>query len=337
VSLPLNTALRWARAITRDNELIAHSATGFDKVRMGFVMKRTEARAHMLQRHRLTGKPCPLCGSLVANIFHARGACSNTHLRLLSTTGANAEVHAIARAVRAGVHHEFSTLLVNAGTKLAPNNKQDHTAPYWMLPEAKWGKISARRWPGAAASDTAAGFADAIDLMLVIGWTPGTPEPTGADKKRLKLVPVEHSSTHDLYTRERRSQKRQKYAMLVAALRLEGWTVLLHETTESLAEWYKPGEEARFNDEDGERPDNPPYTVIMGHAGSHSTHSLVAFEALGIVKVKPLLVELSKIAVRHLHYCLSAHVRSSRRAAAATPGSAPAPTAPAARHAAGVG
>jgi hypothetical protein len=294
---PLTTALLWARAVTREAELIPHSETGFDKVRMGFAITRTEARCRILQRHRLKDKPCPLCGSIVNNIYHARGACSNTHLRLLATTAANVEVQAIARAVRAGTYGESATLLVNAGTKHAPTAKQDHTAPYWMLPQAKWGAIGDRRWPGTTQK-----FGDAIDFVLVLGWAKDAPAPTGTpqDKKDLKLVLAEHSSTQDLYTRDRRNQKRQKYVMLAAALQHEGWTVLLHSTTtEDFREWFKPGDDANLF-EDGERPD-PVHTIIIGHAGLISRPSLDAFEALGIVKVKPLLVALSKIAVRHLH------------------------------------
>jgi hypothetical protein len=42
----------------------------------------------------------------------------------------------------------------------------------------------------------------------------------------------------------------------------------------------------------------------MGHAGSHSKHSLDAFDAL--------LVELSRIAVHHLHHHLHYVLSSSR-------------------------
>jgi hypothetical protein len=183
-------------------------------------------------------------------------------------------------------------------------------------------------------------FGDAIDFVLVLGWTKDAPAPTGTplEKKDLKLLLVEHSSTQDLYTRDRRNQKRQKYVLLAAALQHEGWTVLLYSTTtEDFREWLKPGDDANLF-EDGERPD-PVHTIIVGHAGLISRPSLDAFEALGIVKVKPLLVALSKIAVRHLHYSLSAHVRNvlRRATAAASSGNASAPSAPHTHASVGVG
>jgi hypothetical protein len=84
--------------------------------------------------------------------------------------------------------------------------------------------------------------------------------------------------------------------MLVAALQREGWTVVLHETSDSVDEWYKPGAAAQFFEE-GERPANPVHTIIMGHAGFHTRASLDALSALGVVDVKPLLVALSRKAV----------------------------------------
>jgi ribonuclease HI len=47
---PLTTALLWARAVTREAELIPHSETGFDKVRMGFAITRTEERKPQKER-----------------------------------------------------------------------------------------------------------------------------------------------------------------------------------------------------------------------------------------------------------------------------------------------
>jgi hypothetical protein len=206
-----------------------------------------------------------------------------------------------------------------------------------MLPEATWGKISKRRWPGAAADDKSAKINDAIDMVLVLGWKPGTPPPTAADKGRIKLLLVEHSSTQDLCTRDRRTEKRQRYVMLVAALQREGWTVVLHETADSVDDWYKPGEATKFF-EDGERPENPVHTIIMGHAGFHTRASLDALAALGVASVKPLLVALSKKAVSYLHTSLSMHVRSSVRCGPSSPSShSAAPTAPQAQSPQGVG
>ena len=239
-----STALRWIESIEAGH-LLPDTVAAFDITRLYHLHAKATARAKVLQRPRLMNQPCPLCRKRVNNIFHPRGACTNATQAGLITDAANAAVHKIAAACREGCYKD-DVLLVNAGTKYAPNGSQDHTVPYWMLPEDTWGRIGQRRFPDEHNVE----FADAVDMMLVKGWKRGTDPPT--DKSNITtLVPVEHTSTHDLYTRERRNEKRSKYYLLVEALRREGWTVELHDTPEEFKDWFIPDEQSSIDRDDG--------------------------------------------------------------------------------------
>ena len=85
----------------------------------------------------------------------------------------NAAVHKIAAAVSEGNKARW-TLLVNAGVAFA-NGAEDKTIPDWMLP----GTFGNRAFP------------DKVDLALIIGWGRGSPPPTLAQKRRIKIVLVE--------------------------------------------------------------------------------------------------------------------------------------------------
>jgi hypothetical protein len=301
-----STAMRWIENIEAGN-LLPDTYPPFDKTRLYHLHAKAVARARTLQRPRLMNQPCPLCRKPVKNIFHARGACTNATQAGLITDAADAAVHKIAAACGEGAYKD-DVILVNAGTKYSQNGTQDHTVPYWMLPEAKWGKIGHRRFP----DEQNVKFADAVDMMLVKGWKKGTNPPT--DKSNITLVPVEHSSTHDLYTRERRNAKRSKYYLLVEALRREGWNVELHETTEQFRAWFVPdGQSSIYRDEGMIDDDTRPiHVIVMGHAGSHCPASRHALMALGITSTNDAMRALSKLAAKHLYICCSTYNRSAK-------------------------
>jgi hypothetical protein len=49
-----STALRWAQSVAA-GEIIPHSETGFDKVRLGFPQTRSQAKCRILQKHARAG------------------------------------------------------------------------------------------------------------------------------------------------------------------------------------------------------------------------------------------------------------------------------------------
>ncbi len=252
-----------------------------------------------------------LCGKIVNNIFHPRGPCEDAQQEGLITDAANHQVQAIAKEVRSGELGKH-TLLVNAGTKFAPSKKEDHTVPLWMLPAHIWGALGQRRFKG-----TDVPFADKPDMMQIIGWTVGTPTPTNdaATKKRLTLRIGEHRSAQDLYTEEARREKCTRYALLVAALRTEGWRVDLHNEGEDPREHVAGLLSMPLTVRTAVQRHcaKPIYTIVIGHTGYHTPQTRQALLALGVQEHDALLHTLSRQAVSSLHTCLSSYCAAVKR------------------------
>ena len=250
-------------------------------------------------------KKCSLCGTMVRNIFHPRGACKHTQLQNMSTLASNAQVQLVAKAIRDGLCGENSTLLVNAGTADTPNGVEDQTIPYFMLPRDTWGPHGHRRW----VTDDRYGednfphgsFPAKPDMVLLKNWKQEGPDhvPTEKEKANIIVVIMEHASTQDLYTTDSYMNKSAKYHPLAMALQLEGWNVELHEALR------------RDDIEDLEEGEffHPIHTVITGHAGSHRLSNIDALRALGVrpKDVHDTLHKMSLQAAESLHACISTY------------------------------
>ena len=233
---------RWVNA-SISQELIPYSQYGFDKVRLGFLADRARNRGKIMQGARYHGAICPLpeCSLKVNNQFHGRGPCTNPEQKDKITSWANKMVQATVKAARSGKLARW-LFLVNAGTKDTPNGKEDWTVPAWMLPN-KCGH--SRGPPGNRIYPDGSKIPDKIDIMAITGLEPDTPAPkTHAEfkalQKKVVLVPVEVTSTHDFYLKSRRNGKRSKYSPLIRALQMAGWRVKLEDDTVEapLEPWY---------------------------------------------------------------------------------------------------
>lgn len=112
---------------------------------------------------------------------------------------------------------------INAGVAFAANGSEDKTIPDWMLP----GTFGSRAFP------------DKVDLALIIGWGRGSPPPTLALKRRIKIVLVEVGYTHDHHIPARVDEKHTKYVALAMALRDAGWKVILCDSAGDPDVWFK--------------------------------------------------------------------------------------------------
>ena len=254
---------------------------------------------------------CRLCSKLVLTYAHARGDCDHEDIEALQTDGHDQTVHAMARAFRAKLP-VTSTLLVNAGTKYSPTGTMDHTVPDWMLPFERWGAPGHRKFP------------DKPDMMLIVGWTQGTPPPV--DKKSVKLFMLEFTSTNDRFLITARNLKDSKYAPLVGALYKEGWRVYF--SSDRGDDWFTDTSEVN-NVEPGEIVEGYPphvlrgpcgqiHTVVIGHCGTHLTSNIETFTAFGLSskEVLALLRETVALSAKQLHSCVANHLRLSASATA---------------------
>ena len=302
------------------------------------VVPRSERNRLALRRHRLPQAGEGRAGARVhaearqlprvLRMQHGRGPCQNPTQSDMITSASNAAVQKIAAAVSEGDKARW-TLLINAGVAFAANGSEDKTIPDWMLP----GTFGNRAFP------------DKVDLALIIGWGRGSPPPTLAQKRRIKIVLVEVGYTHDHHLPERVNEKRSKYVALALALRAAGWNVILCDSAGDPDVWFKPS--APNEQVDREEGEILPaiHTVVIGHCGSHVRSNLAAFAALGIPddKAKALLLDLSKLAIRQLKSCQSTYMRACKLVSAGVPAPSPAHSsataaaAAAAAHAAGIG
>jgi hypothetical protein len=295
---PCSVPATWL-AIVADNSLDVGESQAFNRHHLPHWLKRG------LRKHRSNpwfkgkGQQCPICSRSFLSSTHGRLACRHQTLGDMRTTAHNVAVARVADALLASGRYDGWHMLVNAGKKSGYDC--DWTIPGGLLP--------AEPRPGQR------GYSDTPDIVLIRGWTPGTPLPD--DKSTVHLLLIEVKYTGDKNLKKRREEAGNIYVTLLQHLHAAGYTIIGEGPDGLPSAATEDNEEEGGNMEvDARRLSAPPtiFTLIIGVRDTYTTHFLDTLTALGIRtrNLSRLLRQLHRHTIASLLASVRQHSRLCR-------------------------
>lgn len=286
---PRSVPSTW-RTIAAENSLDVNESQAFNRMHLPAHFKRGVRYHRSNPYSKLRGHRCPLCSRTFWSSTHARLACQHEAVRGMRTVAHNVAVARIADAIQASNRYHDFRMLVNAGKH--HGYKCEWTIPKGLLPGR----------PGRR------GIADTPDIVLIRGWTPGTPLP--ADKSTVELLLIEVKYTGDKNLKKRRAEAGDTYVSLIQRLHDSGYTVIGEGPSGLPATTIADDNDLEIS---AQRPAAAPtiFTLVIGVRDTYTTQFLDTLTTLGIrtTNLSRLLRQLHRHTISSLISSVRTHAR----------------------------